>query len=167
MNSLWVFVVALVGIVSCEDGAVVYEAGDDDSGVQVVVNYLTGQQNDYTTLTGRVQSLEAQVNRLKNNMASGASGQTVENGEDCGCPRGPTGPPGPAGPRGPSGPVGPPGVSGRTGATGYQGQDGRNGGTGATGRSGQSGQTGRTGRTGATGQRGSMGRTGATGASDP
>ncbi|ELT93195.1 hypothetical protein CAPTEDRAFT_223995 [Capitella teleta] len=168
MNSLWICAaVAVVGLVSCQDRAMVGNnpKPEGDDGVQIVVNYLTGQQNDYSKLMDRVRSLEADVNRLKSsnpgNVNSG--GGSATNGVDCGCPRGPPGPVGPSGPRGPSGPAGRPGIYGRTGATGLHGQTGVDGATGATGRMGYAGSRGDTGATGATGQMGQDGRTGATG----
>ncbi|ELU02649.1 hypothetical protein CAPTEDRAFT_199621 [Capitella teleta] len=158
---------AVVGLVSCMDSAVVSKPEEDGKdGVQIVVNYLTGQQNDYSKLMDRVKTLEEDVDRLKSNPGNvNSGGGSATNGVDCGCPPGPPGPVGPSGPRGPSGPVGPPGVSGRTGATGFTGLGGRGGYTGATGRPGYDGRTGATGRDGQTGATGRQGQTGATGAS--
>ncbi|ELU05333.1 hypothetical protein CAPTEDRAFT_221304 [Capitella teleta] len=145
----------LVGFVSCQnpggERGVVYQSPsggapqpEDGGGVQVVVNYLTGQQNNYDDLMKRVQILENEVDNLKHKASTSTS---VGNAEGCTCRPGPPGYPGPAGPAGPAGPVGPPGpagISGRVGSTGATGWYGR---TGATGQPGSNGRTGNPGRT--------------------
>ncbi|ELT96586.1 hypothetical protein CAPTEDRAFT_188405 [Capitella teleta] len=166
MNS-WVFIAcAFVGFVSCQD-SVSYEpndAGKDEHGVQIVVNYLTGQQNNVASLQKRIAILEADVDSLKFAVAAGNGGGSQTGNRDCGCPAGPPGPTGPTGPRGYPGNYGRTGATGPVGATGFTGYYGRTGATGATGSTGRGGGTGSTGRTGATGQPGITGRTGATGA---
>ncbi|ELU04139.1 hypothetical protein CAPTEDRAFT_219587 [Capitella teleta] len=169
--------VLLVGFVSCksagDERGVVYQspggggADPEDSGVQIVVNYLTGQQSNYDELVMRVQVLEAEVEDL---MSRASSSTSVSNAEGCTCRPGPPGYPGPVGPIGPTGargPPGSPGYPGRVGSTGSTGWYGRTGATGQPGSYGRSGNPGRTGATGATGATGYRGQTGSTGATFP
>lgn len=113
-----------------------------DRGVEIIVNYLTGQKDNYTSLLKKVQDLEAQVADLVSNARS-YTGSTNDGNTNCGCPRGPVGPVGPSGLPGPIGPVGPPGPTGYQGSRGERGAVGGTGATGATGQDGRSGATGR------------------------
>ncbi|ELU10975.1 hypothetical protein CAPTEDRAFT_195484 [Capitella teleta] len=170
MNYLWI--VAAVAVVSCEDSSMpagsnvapdpTQTVADGKDGVHIVVNYNSGNENDYSTLMDRVKALEAEVDNLKVLIDAPVEGPS--NTIDCACPPGPPGPVGPSGPMGPSGPAGPPGIPGGTGATGSRGPSGRSGVTGVSGATGIDGADGARGRTGATGFTGPMGRTGATGA---
>ncbi|ELT90249.1 hypothetical protein CAPTEDRAFT_191461 [Capitella teleta] len=74
-----------------------------DRGVEIIVNYLTGQKDNYTSLLKKVQDLEAQVADLVSNARS-YTGSTNDGNTNCGCPRGPVGPVGPSGLPGPVGP---------------------------------------------------------------
>ncbi|ELU10456.1 hypothetical protein CAPTEDRAFT_186771 [Capitella teleta] len=105
MNS-WVFIAcALVGFVNCQD-SVSYEpndAGKDEHGIQIVVNYLTGQKSNVASLQKRIAILEADVDNLKVAVAAGNGGGSQTGNRDCDCPAGPPGPTGPTGPTGPRG----------------------------------------------------------------